>query len=112
MRTAKLLESFGDSSRNAQLALLKFYSSDLDEDMQHQRRLLTACSKHFKKYSSRLVCFYDLNPYVKCLDRSIQSELLQVLALEVKGIKPPRDEPEVCHYCPLPAPFRESDLVT
>ncbi len=102
MRTAKLLESFGDSSRNAQLALLKFYSSDLDEDMHYQKRLLTACSKHFKKYSSRLVCFYDLNPYVKCFDRLIQGELLQLSAQEARGIKPPRDEPEVCDCCPLP----------
>lgn len=105
MRTAKLLESFGDSSRNAQLALLKFYSSDLDEDMHHQKRLLSACSKHFKKHSSRLVCFYDLNPYVKCLNGWIQGELLQLVAQEAKGIKPPRDEPEVCHCRQLPVPI-------
>ena len=106
--TERLIKSYGNCSRNARLALLKFYSSDLVEGIHTQAELLAACSQHFNDYATKLVCFFDLNSYVVCLDPLNQVELLKLSAHEARRLKPHRNDPEVCSTSP-PDPSIETN---
>ena len=82
-------------SRNARLALIKYYSLVSIWDKSYQDRLVSACREHFSDYSSRVVCFRDLYPYLPRLERSKQEELLKLTAGIARGNKTKVNESEV-----------------
>lgn len=67
-------------SRNARLALLKFYSLNVSRDSAAQDDLLSACQDYFRDYSEKSVCFRDLQSYVVCLERPKQTVFLKAIA--------------------------------
>lgn len=75
-------------SRNARLALLKFYSLNASRDDAVQDKLLSACQGYFSDYSQKVVCFRDLQPYIACLKMSNQEELLKFAAQHCRTRSP------------------------
>ena len=82
-------------SRNARLALLKHYSLASIRDNSYQDKLVSACWEHFSDYSTRVVCFRDLHPYLPHLETSKQKELLEMTASTARGYKTRVNESEV-----------------
>lgn len=83
------------TSRNARLALLKHYSLASILDKSYQDKLISACSEHFSDYSSRVVCFRDLHPYLSSLDKSNQEKLLRLAASTARDSKTQVNDSEV-----------------
>ena len=98
MLTEKLISSFGtgvSSSRNAQLALLKYYSCKVDAGMHFQEQLLLSCLEYFKDFSTKVACFHDLQLYLSSLERAKQMKLVELTGDVARGIRPEPDDPEV-----------------
>lgn len=78
--------SSGLVSRNARLALLKYYSSDSTEHGRTQEKLLSASLEYFSKYRSKVICFNDLQPYVLGLSKPLQDRFLRLVAEETESL--------------------------
>ena len=88
-QTEELIASYIKSrsvSRNARLALLKYYSSDSPEHGTTQEKLLSASLEYFSKYRSKVICFKDLQPYVLGLSKPLQEKFLRLVAEETEGL--------------------------
>ncbi|MCJ1464356.1 hypothetical protein MMC07_002969 [Pseudocyphellaria aurata] len=77
------------NSRNARLAMLLYYSIDVRENAQ----LLTACREYFVDFCTKVACFHDLQPYLSCLNRSLQELLVGLIAEDLKGVVPSHTAP-------------------
>ena len=98
MFTEKLISSFGtgvSSSRNARLALLKYYSCKIDAGMHFQEQLLLSCSEYFRDFSTKVACFHDLQAYLSSLERAKQATLVELSGDVSRGLQPEPDDPEV-----------------
>lgn len=87
--TEELIASYINSrsvSRNARLALLKYYSSDSPEHGRTQEKLLSASLEYFLKYRSKVICFNDLQPYVFGLSKPLQERFLRLVVEEAEGL--------------------------
>ena len=96
--TEKLISSFGtgvSSSRNARLALLKYYSCKIDAGMHFQEQLLLSCSEYFKDFSTKVACFHDLQIYLSSLERANQTKLVELSGDVARGLQPEPDDSEV-----------------
>lgn len=88
-QTEELIASYIKSksvSRNARLALLKYYSSDSPEHGRSQEKLLSATLEYFSKYRSKVICFKDLQPYVLGLSKALQEKFLRLVAEETESL--------------------------
>ena len=93
-----MIISFGtgtSSSRNAQLALLKFYASNVAAGEQFHDQLLSSCWEYFKDFSTKVACFYDLQPYVSYLERLDQEKLIELCGDIAREIRPMSESSEV-----------------
>lgn len=93
--TETLIESYiypKTLSRNARIALLKFLSFNASQDADVQDKLLSACHHYFLDYSDKAICFFDLQPYISCLERGTQEELLRRVPREIDEAKPHEGE--------------------
>lgn len=88
-------------SRNARLAMLKFYSQECAASADNQDRLFEACENHFRAYLTKYVCFRDLEPHVACLDSSRKERFLITTSACAKSLSPKGDASEVW-ASPLP----------
>ncbi len=96
--TENFINSYGadiSSSRNAQLAVLKFYSSKIAAGEDFQDPLLSACWEYFKDFSAKVACFHDLQPYVASLERSKQEDLIEFCGGTAHEIRPKLESSEV-----------------
>ena len=96
--TERLIKSFGTgvaSSRNAQLAMLKFHSCKVTAREDFQDELLKSCLEYFKDFSIKVACFHDLQPYVPHLDRIRQQELIKLCGYVAREIRPSLESSEV-----------------
>ena len=96
--TENFINSFGtgvSSSRNAQLAALKFYSCSVAAGGSHQDQLLSSCWEYFKDFSTKVACFHDLQPYISSLERSKQEELIVLCGDVAREIRPKSESSEV-----------------
>lgn len=96
--TENLINSFGTgmpSSRNAQLALLKFYSCKVAARKNCQDQLLSSCWEYFKDFSTKVACFHDLQPYISSLDRVKQEKLVELSSDIAREIRPEPESSEV-----------------
>ena len=82
-------------SRNARLALLRWHSQLVKQDKDCQDKFLSVCSEYFSDHCSRVVCFRDLHPYLKHLERSKQEELCRLAANTARGNMARANESEV-----------------
>ena len=82
-------------SRNAHLAMLRFYSQECATDSEKQERLFESCENHFRDYSAKYICFRDLAPYVGHLDSSRKARLLITTNACAKSVSPKGDASEV-----------------
>lgn len=83
------------SSRNAQLALLKFYSCELAAGKHCQDQLLSSCWEYFKDFSTKVACFHDLQPYISSLERVKQEKLVELSGDIAREIRPEPESSEV-----------------
>ena len=98
MFTEKLISSFGtgvSSSRNARLALLKYYSCKIAAGMNFQEQLLLSCLGYFKDFSTKVACFHDLQIYLSSLERANQTRLVELCGDVARGIQPELIDTEV-----------------
>ena len=98
MFTEKLISSFGtgvSSSRNARLALLKYYSCKIDAGIHSQEQLLLSCSEYFRDFSTKVACFHDLQVYLSSLERAKQTKLVELSGDIARGLQPDPDDSEV-----------------
>ena len=96
--TENLISSFGtgtSSSRNAQLALLKFYSSNIAAGEGFHIQLLSSCWEYFKDFSTKVACFHDLQPYLSSLERPKQEKLVELCGHVARQTRPKPDSSEV-----------------
>lgn len=111
-RIATLTEDLIDSyitpktiSRNARLALLKFYAektSGQNDSSVHEyveENLFSACFGYFSDYSTKAVCFHDLRPYVSRLSRRCQEQFLILIARDCRSRRPRPKDPDVSCPC-------------
>ncbi len=87
----------GPKERNARLALLLFYSTEVVEGRKGQDVLLTALAEFFRDFSTRVVCFLDFKPWLSCLDLAGRKQLLLDAAKIARGMRPQSGDPEVSH---------------
>lgn len=73
-------------SRNARLALLRYYLIESVKNAQVQDKLLSACREYFIDYCPKVICFRDLQPYVSRLDKPLQEKFLGLVARDTKGL--------------------------
>jgi len=83
------------TSRNVRLALIKHYSLASISDKSYQDKIFSACCEHFSDYSSRVVCFRNLHPYLSSLDRSNKEKLLRLAASTARDSKTQVNDSEV-----------------
>ena len=83
------------SSRNAQLALLKFYTSSIAAGEDCQDQLLSSCWEYFKDFSTKVACFNDLQPYISTLERVKQEKLVELSGDVAREIRPEPESSEV-----------------
>ena len=103
--TENLISSFGtgtSSSRNAQLALLKFYSSNITAGVDLNDQLLSSCWEYFKDFSTKVACFHDLQPYLSSLERPKQEKLIELCGDVARETRPKPDSSEVSASSSLP----------
>ena len=93
--TEDIIQSCASYSRNARLAMLKLYASGPTKGVDHRAKLLSACLKYFRDYSTKLICFHDLRPYIERLNNQQQLDFLKLSAGEARNLKPTPREPEV-----------------
>lgn len=96
--TGNLIISFGtgiSSSRNAQLALLKFYSCKVAAGEDYQDQLLSSCWEYFKNFSTKVACFHDIQPYISSLERINQEKLVELTGNVSREIRPETESSEV-----------------
>lgn len=88
-------------SRNARLALLRFYSekSVIEHDSSQieyiQENLFNACVEYFSDYSTKTVCFHDLRPYVSFLSNRRQEKFLKLIARDCRSRIPASKDSDV-----------------
>lgn len=82
-------------SRNARLAMLRFYAQEGASDVVKQDRLFEACENHFREYSTKYVCSRDLQPYVAHLEPSRKELFLITSSSCAKSVSPKDNAPEV-----------------
>ncbi|CAD6577882.1 MAG: hypothetical protein ASARMPREDX12_008547 [Alectoria sarmentosa] len=95
--TESLITSFGTGmsrSRNAQLALLKFYSCEAAPGKAFQDELLSSCWEYFKDFSTKVACFHDLQPYIASLERAKQEKLVDLTGDIAREIRPEEESSE------------------
>lgn len=83
------------SSRNAHLALLKFYSSRIAAGENCQDQLLSSCWEYFKDFSTKVACFHDLQPYIATLEKAKQEKLVELSGDVSQDIRPEPESSEV-----------------
>lgn len=83
------------SSRNAQLALLKLYSSRIATGENCQDQLLSSCWDYFRDFSTKVACFHDLQPYISTLERAKQEKLVELSGDVAREIRPEPESSEV-----------------
>lgn len=88
-------------SRNARLALLRYYLIESVKNAQVQDELLSACREYFIDYRTKVICFRDLQPYVSRLDKPLQEKLLGLVARDTKGLVCSDRDPQVRILSPI-----------
>ena len=86
--TKELIESYMKPrivSRNARLALLRYYLIHTPDNAQIQEKLFSACREYFMDYCTKVICFRDLQPYVSRLEKSLQEKFLGIIARDIQG---------------------------
>ncbi len=83
------------SSRNSNLALLKFLAQNAGKEPAMSEQLLSACKRYFEDNCTRFICFDDLRPYVEHLSDTDQEALRIHFASHAKGLSPIADASEV-----------------
>lgn len=86
--TKELIESYMKPrtvSRNARLALLRYYLIHTPDNTQVQEKLLSACREYFMEYCTKVICFRDLQPYVSRLEKPLQEKFLGIIARDTQG---------------------------
>lgn len=96
--TESLIVSFGtgiSSSRNAQLALLKFYATKITVGEDFHDQLLSSCWGYFKDFSTKVACFHDLQPYLSSLESLKQEKLIVLCGDIAREMRPKSESSEV-----------------
>lgn len=89
--TQNLIHSFSigtSSSRNARLALLKFYAAKVAAAESFQDELLSSCREYFRDFYTKVACFHDLQPYLSSLDRLKQEKLIELCGDIARDARP------------------------
>ena len=81
-------------SRNARLAALRFLALVPTADSDDQEKLHLSCCHYFRDYSTRGVCFHDLEAYLPYLQTLIQESFLSWIYNHAKTLKPRESDPE------------------
>lgn len=87
--TKQLIKSYNKPrtiSRNARLALLRYFSTQILKNAQAQEELLSACREYFMEYCAKVICFRDLQPYVLRLEKPLREKFLGLVARDTKSL--------------------------
>ncbi len=98
--TEELILSFCRSSgktteRNARMAQLFFYATEIFEGRKSQDLLLTAVTEYFQNFSTKVVFFSDVKNWLSYLDTGKQKQLLFDTEILAHDLRPQPGDPQV-----------------
>ena len=68
------------NSRNAHLALIKFYVIETSAERGDQEKLMVACWEYLLNFSCKVICFQDIHQYLPYLTPQNQRKLTKLAA--------------------------------
>jgi len=81
------------------MAQLFFYATEVDEGRKSPDVLMTALTKYFQDFSTKVVFFSDVRKWLSYLDTGRQKQLLLDTVKLTQDLSPQPEDPEVSKTC-------------